>query len=220
MSTTPARTAPARAPRRSPAQRRDEIARAAISLALDEGLSAVTLRAVAARTGVTPALVAHYVPSMEELVARTFTAIVGEELDEIAALAASGSAVFRLATVLRTLLDGTRDDVTLVWVDAWALGRRSETLAAAVRAAMDRWQGTLESVLEAGIRDGAFRIPDAAAAAWQLLGMIDGVNAQSLVRWGGAPDRSALMERAVEGMLGLDHGVLEAALTTAPGRDS
>lgn len=210
--------------RRSPAQRRDEIARAAVVLALDEGLSAVTLRAVAARTGVTPALVAHYVPGMDELVAATFTAVVDAELDEIAALAASGTAVARLAALLRTLLDGTRDDVTLVWVEAWALGRRSEPLAAAVRDAMDRWQATLAPLVEAGITEGAFRVDDATDAAWQLLGMIDGVNAQSLVRWGGAPDRSALMERAAEGLLGLAPGALAAAIaaaqTTPTGRNA
>jgi AcrR family transcriptional regulator len=211
--------------RRSPAQRRDEIARAAVALALDDGLSAITLRAVAARTGVTSALVAHYVPGMEELVASTFTAVVDAELAEVAALSASGGAVARLAALLRTLLDGTRDDVTLVWVEAWALGRRSEPLAAAVRDAMDRWQATLARLVESGIAEGAFHVDDAADAAWQLLGMIDGVNAQSLVRWGGAPDRSALMERAAEGLLGLASGALADAITAAhttatPGRNA
>jgi len=196
--------------RRSPAQRRDEIARAAVALALEEGLSAVTLRAVAARAGATPALVAHYVPAMDELVADTFTAIVDAELDELAELSSSGSAIVRLATLLRTVLDGTRDDVTLVWVEAWALGRRSETLASAVRGAMDRWQAMLGPLIERGVAEGAFRVDDVAGAAWQLLGMIDGVNAQSLVRWGGGPARSTLMERAAEGLLGLPPGALGA----------
>lgn len=39
-------------------------------------------------------------------------------------------------------------------------------------------------------------------AAWQALGMIDGVNAQSLARWGDTSERSALLLRAIEGMLG------------------
>lgn len=209
----------ARARRRSPAQRRAQIAAAAVELALAEGLSAVTLRAIAARIGVTPALVAHYAPRMDELVADTFTAIVDAELSELGELTASGSVIARLATLLRAILDGTRDDVTLVWVEAWALGRRSETLAAAVRAAMDRWQALVEPLLEAGAAEGAFRIDDPADAAWQLLGMIDGVNAQSLVRWGGASDRSALMERATEGLLGLAPGALSAAVAAPdPGR--
>jgi hypothetical protein len=44
--------------------------------------------------------------------------------------------------------------------------------------------------------------------AWQMLGMIDGLNAQSLVRWGAGSDRSEIMLRALEGMLGLERGAL------------
>ncbi|HET8927647.1 MAG TPA: TetR family transcriptional regulator C-terminal domain-containing protein [Microbacterium sp.] len=211
--------APRRSPRRSPEQRRAQIAAAARELALDEGLAAVTLRAVAARAGVTPALVAHYMPSMDDLVAATFAAVVGAELDELRGLQASVAPVPRLAAVLRSVLDGTRDDVTLVWIEAYALGRRSEPLAQAVRAAMDRWQRMLRDLLADGVAAGAFRIADPADAAWQLLGMIDGLNAQALVRWGGASDRSALLLHAVEGMLDLSRGILTApAPAPAPAR--
>jgi len=213
MSTTPTNT-PTRAPRRAPAQRRAQIAAAARDLALDEGLSAVTMRAVATRAGVTPALVAHYAPSMDALVADTFAAVVGDELDELDALTESGPALERLATLLGTLLDGSRDDVTLVWVEAFAMGRRSEPLAEAVRTHMDRWQKALHTLIDDGISEGDFRIDDAADAAWQLLGMIDGLNAQALVRWGGASDRSLLLRRAVEGMFGLSHGALDVPPTT------
>ena len=219
MSTVAARPpdpAPTRR-RRSPAQRRAQIAEAARALALDEGLAAVTLRAVAARAGVTPALIAHYMPSMDELVADTFAAVVGAELDEVRELAASAPPVPRLASVLRTVLDGTRDDVTLVWIEAYALGRRSEALAAAVRAAMDDWQGMLRDLLADGVAAGAFRIADPADAAWQLLGMIDGLNAQALVRWGATGDRSTLLLHAVEGMLDLTRGTLTAPRTPQKG---
>ena len=206
-----------RAPRRAPEQRRAQIADAARDLALDEGLSAVTMRAVATRAGVTPALVAHYAPSMDALVADTFATIVGDELDELDeldALTESGPALERLATLVGTLLDGSRDDVTLVWVEAFAMGRRSEPLAEAVRDHMDRWQKALHSLIDDGIAEGDFRIDDAADAAWQLLGMIDGLNAQALVRWGGASDRSLLLRRAVEGMFGLSRGALDVPPTT------
>ena len=58
--------------RKSPAERRDEIAAAARDIALADGLVAVTLRAVAARVGVAPGLVAHHVDGMDALVADTF----------------------------------------------------------------------------------------------------------------------------------------------------
>ncbi len=113
--------------------------------------------------------------------------------------------------MLATLLDGSRDDVTVIWVEAWAMGRRNEALAASVRDEMDAWQAMIRGVVEAGVASGDFETDDPAAAAWQLLGMIDGLNAQALVRWGDAADRGSLISHAVEGMLGLERGALAAA---------
>ncbi|RXZ48213.1 TetR/AcrR family transcriptional regulator [Agromyces binzhouensis] len=203
---TPVRT---RAARKSPAERSAEIVEAARLVALEQGLTAVTLRAIAARAGVAPALVAHYQPSMDALVADTFAHIVAEELDELSGLlAALPGPTERLGTLLDTLLDGTRDDVTIVWVEAWALGRRNDALAASVRTQMDDWQALLRRIIEEGVDRAGFRAPDVDAAAWQILGMVDGLNAQALVRWGDASERGSLIHGAVEGMLGLQHGAL------------
>src|SRR3954447_18587366 len=143
--------------RKAPAERRAEIAAVAREIALQQGLDAVTQRAVAHRAGVAPALVAHYVVSMDVLAAQTFAAIVGEELAEVRRLAAGeADPVARLGAILGTLLDGSRQDVTLVWVQAWSLGRRNEPLAAAVRTQMDDWRTAIREVLEEGERSGAF----------------------------------------------------------------
>jgi AcrR family transcriptional regulator len=198
-----------KAARKSPAERAAEIADAAHELALEQGLSAVTLRAVAARIDVAPALVAHYEPDMQALIASTFASIVAAELAEVDALVAGlPTPRERLAAMLATLLDGSRDDVTVIWVEAWAMGRRNEALAASVRDEMDAWQAMIRGVVQAGVASGDFETDDAAAAAWQLLGMIDGLNAQALVRWGDAADRGSLISHAVEGMLGLERGAL------------
>jgi AcrR family transcriptional regulator len=205
---TPTRT---RASRKSPAERSAEIADAARQVALEQGLAAVTLRSIAARAGVAPALVAHYQPNMDSLVATTFATIVAAEIDEVARLLDERPGPReRLGALLDTLLDGSRDDVTVVWVEAWALGRRNEALAASVRDQMDAWQAVVQGVVEQGVADGGFETDDAAATAWQLLGMIDGLNAQALVRWGDASDRGSLIHRAVEGMLALPRGALGA----------
>ena len=198
-----------KAARKSPAERAAEIADAAHGLALEQGLSAVTLRDVAARIDVAPALVAHYEPDMQALIASTFASIVAAELAEVDALVAGlPSPRERLAAMLATLLDGSRDDVTVIWVEAWAMGRRNEALATSVRDEMDAWQAMIRGVVEAGVASGEFETDDPAAAAWQLLGMIDGLNAQALVRWGDAADRGSLISHAVEGMLGLERGAL------------
>ncbi|MFD9890847.1 TetR/AcrR family transcriptional regulator [Amycolatopsis sp. NPDC059027] len=198
-----------RAARKAPAERAAEITGTAREIALDQGLGAVTLRAVAARAGVTPALVAHYAPNMDRLVADTFTGIVMAELDDVIELLAGETAASaRLARLVETLFDEGRVDVTVVWVESWALGRRNPTLAEAVRAAMDAWQQAVEKIIADGVAAGEFTADDPAAVAWQLIGMIDGVNAQALVRWGRPAERGSLIVHAMEVTLGLRAGTL------------
>ncbi|MBU3995601.1 MAG: TetR family transcriptional regulator C-terminal domain-containing protein [Actinobacteria bacterium] len=192
------------ASRRSAAVRRAEIADAAEAIARAEGLSAVTMRAVAARAEVTPTLVVHHVDSMDQLVADAFTRVVAAELTEVVALASAvNDAGARLDAVLDTVLDGARDEVTLVWVEAWALGRRNALLAAAVREQMDAWRAFFAALIQAGCAAGRYRVADPLAVAGQLLGMLDGLNAHSLVGWEGGVDRRSLMRRAAGAMLGV-----------------
>ncbi|MGM0931255.1 MAG: TetR/AcrR family transcriptional regulator [Actinomycetota bacterium] len=196
-------TSPRRAPRKAPAERAAELAQAARSLALEQGLSGITLRNVAQRAGVAPGLVAHYHPSVEVLVAGTFSSIVAAETEEVAALiAGSGTPQQGLSLLLDTLLDEHRLEVTAIWVEAWSLGRRNETLAISVREQMDAWQAVIRDLVAAGVASGEFNTPDAESVAWQILGMIDGLNAQALVRWNGVADRHTHLARAVEVMVG------------------
>jgi AcrR family transcriptional regulator len=204
---------PSTATRRSAAERLQQISSAAQALAREAGLSAVTLRAVATEIGVAPALVAHYVPSMDALVGDTFAAIVGEELAEVDALARSRSTASEaLAAVLASLLDEDRAEVTRIWVQSWSLGGRNEQLAGRVREQMDAWRAFLAGVIDAGRTAGEFRCDDPLAIAAQILGMVDGLNAHSLVAWQDASERTRMLLRSVEAMLDLDPGALLVTL--------
>jgi AcrR family transcriptional regulator len=208
---------PSTATRRSAEERIAQITAAARSLALDAGLGAVTLRAIATEVGVAPALVAHYVPSMDSLVADTFAAIVGEELAEVEELAGGhGTAASALAAVLASLLDDRRAEVTLVWVQSWSLGRRNDALAAHVREQMDAWRAFLARVLGDGLDGGELHFHDADAIAGQILGMVDGLNAHSLVAWQDASERTTLLLRSVEAMVGLEAGTLIDLVPESP----
>ncbi|WP_309081044.1 TetR family transcriptional regulator C-terminal domain-containing protein [Zhihengliuella sp.] len=198
--------------RKSPAERSAEIVDAAVALARREGLSAVKLRSVAAAAAVAPGLVAHYVPSMDALVATAFERITRAELEEVREIVlAASTPAGSLAELLATVFDGEREDVSLVWVEAWTLGRANEALAASVREVMDAWHATLSDIVAAGAESGDFRVTAPNEAAWHLLGLIDGLSAQTLVHWRPA-SRPAVLGELVERVLGARPGAL-ATLT-------
>ena len=197
--------------RKSPAQRSAEILETATLLAREQGLSALTLRAVAERAGVASGLIAHYQPSMDDLVARVYSDLVAAEIREVEELMAERERpAARMAALIETLLDGTREDLTVVWVEAWALGRRNPALAVAVREQMDAWHRMVAAVIDDGCTAGAFTTPSSSDAAWQLLGMIDGLNAQSLARGIEGEGYAPKMARAAEILLGAPAASIDA----------
>ncbi|WP_217181100.1 TetR/AcrR family transcriptional regulator [Streptomyces sp. AC495_CC817] len=195
MNTTSRPASPRRMP---PEERERSILRGAAELATESGLEALTVRAVASRVGVTPALIAHYRPVMDELVAEVFGDLVSAEREEVlGGFEITGDLHANLLRLIETLLDSTRDDVALVWAQSWSLGARNEALGQRVRHEMDLWQSGLEDVIRRAT-DGAV---DPEPAAWLMLALVDGMSAHSLVKW--APhDRADLARRTLAAVLG------------------
>lgn len=193
--------------RRDPAERIRAIDAAAHDLALQHGLMAVTLRAVASRIDATPALVAHYIVGTEQLMADAFARIVGAELDAVLVLAAGQSGPrTAMSTVLRELVRPAHLDVTAIWVDGWALGRRNPVLAERVRDETDRWRSSLARIVRAGCDAGDFGVDDPEAAARGILATIDGINAHALIDGRDEEERAAVLQRAADAILGVREG--------------
>lgn len=200
LPTAPAEPSPRR--RLDPAERAAAVRRAARELALREGLHALSLRSVARAAGVTGPLVAHYVPSMDDLVADTFAEIAGGELEQLRTDLTGLAPGLALDRLLAGLVDHDRADVTGIWVDAWSLGRRNEVLAAAVRQQMDDWQHWVATIVSDGVADGSFSTDDPELAAAGIVGMIDGVNAHALVRYRTPAERGVTLRRAIDAAVG------------------
>lgn len=199
MPTTPTRR------RLSPAEREAQITAAAAAVARTDGLTAVTLRRVAAAVGVAPSLVAHYRPSMDELVGDTFRSIASTEVAEVARLVADeGDPVAQLAVLVAAVTDAARDDVAVLWADAWSLGRTNEVLAAAARDVMDSWQRLATDLVTAGVRAGVVRAEDPAAIGRLLFALVDATNGYALVDYLDRATRDDLVRSTIARAVGLD----------------
>ena len=191
--------------RRKPAQVGvDELVEAAVSVAFDDGLHAVTPTAVAARCSTTPKVVLQHFPDPEAFIAEVFQKIVGAELAEVKRVVLAHPApTVQLSALLETLALPVRMDVDCVWLESWSLGRRNAALGAAVRAEEGAWHAFVAAVIRRGVRSGDFLPADPDTVAHLLLAVIDGVNAYSLVGYHSEIDRMRLLTAVVRSELGV-----------------
>lgn len=170
------------AKRKMPAERHGELLAKAVKISRDEGLSAVTLRKVAAALGVTPGLVSHYFSSAEQLIVAAFGAVADADLAEARRrVAAADTATDKVDALVDYVLDDSTVDESANWLDAWSLGRRNPVLAERANALTGEWLAFIAEIVRAGSTAGEFQVADPDVAARRLLTMIDGLGAQKVI---------------------------------------
>lgn len=188
--------------RKTPQQRQQEIRTAAREIALTQGLNEVTTRALATRVGSAPGLISHYVPNMDALRAEMFGCLVAEELEAIKAETdATNDAIEAMGVLTRTLFTEGLEPTTGIWLDGWSLGRTVEVMAETVRDHMHAWQYFVVALIQRGQSEELFTVGDVDAAAWRIVGLIDGLNAHSLVQYRTPEARSEMLAQAIENEL-------------------
>jgi len=80
------------------------------------------------------------------------------------------------------LVSDERDDISLLWIDAWNASRRSPALHAEVSRLMLVWQERVAELISAGVTDGVFRAADPPAAATRIMAISDAFSLQASVR--------------------------------------
>jgi len=175
--------AEAKVRRKSADDRRAEILAAATRIALGDGLHELTLRKVATELGVVNSLVSHYFPSVDDLLAETFGSSAVAELDELfAAAEEAGTPLEALRLLLQLVSAEDRDQISLLWLDAWHAGRRRPVLEAEVSRQMSNWVTRLTGLLEDGRAAGQFTTADSYASSVRIIAVIDGLSIQAVMR--------------------------------------
>lgn len=158
--------------RKSPAERRAEILQAASTIATEDGLERITLRAVAERLGVRPGLVTHYFPAAEDLVVEAFVNAAAEHRERL--FPPHGSAM----TQLEQFVAITEDDQSLpparLWLNARHLSRFVPGLVEALGEQQRLDEVRLATIIDRAITDGEVSPRDSADAAVRILMALDG----------------------------------------------
>lgn len=153
-------------------RRREEILRAALRAFRQGGYHRTTLDDIARRLGVRKTALYHYFPDKESI-------LYACHRDSLAQLDRIVSETRRLSTPRERLRHVIREHVRVMTdtlqgsplafeVTAFSPGPRAEIIAA-----RDRYEREVRRILEAGMREGAFRRGDSKVAAFAALGAIN-----------------------------------------------
>ncbi len=152
--------------------------RAAAACLAEDGVGAATVRAVAARAGVTPGLIRHHFGGIDGLIAATYRH-VGETVSEAieTALAKAPAdprarlSVFVRASFAPPLLDG---DLLATWLAFWGRVRRDPEIRALHGEIYSAYRARLAAMLAAAAAS-AGRPMEAERAALALTALLDGL---------------------------------------------
>lgn len=154
--------------------RRHKVATAVMEIVSSGGLEAVTVRAVAARTGMSTTTVTHYFVDKDDLMRLVFRLVI----ERVRARVADAPAGERArALLLQALpLDAERRAEVRVWFSLLGLALARPALAALQRGAYAAWRRELAGALDdEGVRGEI----DTMEAAGELIALVDGLSVQA-----------------------------------------
>jgi AcrR family transcriptional regulator len=200
--------------RMAPAERREEILNATVSVMLNKGMAATTVRDVADRMGTSSGLIHHYFASMDDLLAAAFDRAAGQDLGVTrSAMATRSSPLERLAAFFATYARAEQTWAFQLWLDAWAEAARRPAVRATSQRLNVAWQRLLVETITDGVRRGEMTCRDPEGAAWRILSLLDGLALQ-VVAHSGSVEPGAVIAWSVahaESELGLAPGTIDPA---------
>ena len=166
-------------PRLSQTERRRAIIDATLVVTQRKGIGATTARDVALEMGTSSGLIHHYFASMDDLFAAAFAQAATDDLNQTSsAVYAATSATDKLAAFFVSY-ERTDDEWGYqIWLDAWSEAPRRPMLQATSQRLNLAWHALLVSIIDLGVRDGAFHCAEPTSTAWRILALLDGLSLQ------------------------------------------
>jgi AcrR family transcriptional regulator len=169
----------------SPADgRREQLLEAALSVIAERGFPDTRIADVAARAGISPALVIYYFKTRDQLLTEAIRlsedSWYAEGTSRIAAIPTAAGRLEEL--IAMSCLSEAESDERVswtIWLDLWAQSARHPDVAAVRLEFDEHWRRTITDLITDGQRDGEFAAVDAADFAISLSALLDGFAIQS-----------------------------------------
>jgi len=149
---------------------------AALRLIAQHGYAAVSMRQIAAEVGIQAGALYNYTPDKQTLL---FDLMQGHMADLLAALEElelRGDALTQLEAFARFHIRYHLPRPDQVFVSYMELRNLSEENFAAVEAMRRRYEDALEEILQTGVAEGVFAIPDPRVTTMALIAMLTGIS--------------------------------------------
>ncbi|HED1419868.1 TPA: TetR family transcriptional regulator [Kluyvera georgiana] len=156
-------------------ERREDILKTAMKVALSGGFSAMTVRHIASVAGVSSGQVHHHFTSIGELKSLAFVRLIREMLD-MPLVGDDASWHDRLFSMLGSD-DGRLEPYVRLWREAQLLADSDSDIKGAYLLTMDMWHKETVSLILQGTEANEFRPIDSAEnIAWRLIALVCGLD--------------------------------------------
>jgi len=164
-------------------QRRRDLIDGAVAVMRRKGMGEATSRDVTREAGVSAGLVHHYFETFDDLLATAFEEVADADVQRVREeLATIDDPVARLDRLIEVFAPEGDDWQYQVWLDVWSVAARHPTLLRAAQHSNAEWQRLMADLFRDGVASGAFHCPDAEAAAWRVLALLDGMAIQTVAQ--------------------------------------
>lgn len=165
--------------------RRAQVIQAVRRCVAENGIHGATVRAVAAKAGVSPGVLNYYFESRDQLIEETLHDACNRVLATISELSIlPESPLSKLQILVNSALPVTDEEreFNIFWVDYWAEAMHSERLRRAHAEHYAHWWATLEDTVREGQKAAVFkRDLDARTVTRTISALIDGLTIHTML---------------------------------------